>query len=41
MRTYAKTDIGKARDMNQDFIYTSKELEDMKLCILADGMGRI
>ena len=41
MRTYSKTDIGKARDMNQDFIYTSKELEDMKLCILADGMGRI
>ena len=41
MRTYAKTDIGKARDMNQDFIYTSKDLDDMKLCILADGMGRI
>ena len=41
MRTYAKTDIGKARDMNQDFIYTSKDLDDIKLCILADGMGRI
>lgn len=41
MRTYAKTDIGKARDMNQDFIYTSKDLDGMKLCILADGMGRI
>lgn len=41
MRTYAKTDIGKARDINQDFIYTSKDLDDIKLCILADGMGRI
>ena len=39
MQAYAKTDIGKAREMNQDFIYVSKNMEDMKLCILADGMG--
>ena len=41
MLVYAKTDIGKARDMNQDFIYVSKNLEGIQLCILADGMGRI
>jgi len=39
MLVYAKTDIGKAREMNQDFIYTSDNFEDMQLCILADGMG--
>lgn len=39
MRAYAKTDIGKAREMNQDFYYVSEERNDMKLCILADGMG--
>lgn len=39
MRVYAKTDIGKARQMNQDFYYVSQKNEDMCLCILADGMG--
>ncbi|MBO4816323.1 MAG: Stp1/IreP family PP2C-type Ser/Thr phosphatase [Clostridia bacterium] len=39
MLVYAKTDIGKAREMNQDFIYVSNNLGDIKLCILADGMG--
>lgn len=39
MRVYAKTDIGKAREMNQDFYYVSEEYEGMRLCILADGMG--
>ena len=39
MIVYAKTDIGRAREMNQDFIYTSNNLEDIQLCILADGMG--
>ena len=39
MLVYAKTDIGKAREMNQDFIYVSDNLGDIKLCILADGMG--
>ena len=39
MRAYAKTDIGKAREMNQDFYYVSEERNGMRLCILADGMG--
>lgn len=39
MRTYSKTDIGKARDMNQDFIYAADDKNNIKLCILADGMG--
>lgn len=39
MRAFAKTDIGKAREMNQDFIYVSEEINGMRLCILADGMG--
>ena len=39
MQAYSKTDIGKARDMNQDFIYVSEEKQGMRLCILADGMG--
>lgn len=39
MRVYAKTDIGKTRQMNQDFYYISQKNEDMCLCILADGMG--
>lgn len=39
MLVFAKTDIGKAREMNQDFIYVSNNLEDIQLCILADGMG--
>ena len=41
MQSYAKTDIGRAREMNQDFFYVSEETNGMKLCILADGMGRI
>ena len=36
MRVYAKTDIGKAREMNQDFYYVSQVNENMALCILAD-----
>lgn len=39
MLIYAKTDIGKAREMNQDFIYVSQNMGDIQLCILADGMG--
>ena len=39
MLVYAKTDIGKAREMNQDFIYVSQNQNNMQLCILADGMG--
>ncbi len=39
LRILAKSDIGKARDMNQDNFYVSKESDEIKLCILADGMG--
>ncbi len=36
---FAKTDIGKVREINQDYYYTSDENSVPKLCILADGMG--
>lgn len=36
---FAKTDIGKVREINQDYYYTSDENSIPKLCILADGMG--
>lgn len=39
MEAFAKTDIGKARDMNQDYYYISPESSQIDLYILADGMG--
>ncbi len=39
MRAFAKTDIGKLRNMNQDCIYVSPDNSNLKLYILADGMG--
>ena len=36
---YAKSDIGKLRENNQDYYYISKSIDDVKLYILADGMG--
>jgi len=40
VRILAKSDIGKAREMNQDSYYISDlEKDDIKLYILADGMG--
>ena len=40
MRILAKSDIGKAREMNQDSYYVSDlEKDNLKLYILADGMG--
>ncbi len=39
MRVFAKTDVGRMRNMNQDCIYVSPEEESIKLYILADGMG--
>ena len=40
MRIFAKTDIGKERQMNQDFYYASTDKNGkFELCILADGMG--
>ena len=39
MKVVAKTDIGKSREMNQDYYYISNEEDKIKLYILADGMG--
>ena len=39
MRILAKSDIGKARQMNQDNFFVSNENDEIKLFILADGMG--
>lgn len=39
MRILAKSDIGKTREMNQDSFFVSKENDEIKLFILADGMG--
>lgn len=39
MKGYAKTDIGKAREKNQDYYYIPSSQDDLQLFILADGMG--
>ena len=39
MRVFAKTDLGKARDMNEDFYFITGQNDFPKLYILADGMG--
>ena len=39
MKVFAKTDIGKMRNMNQDSFYISGEGETIGLYVLADGMG--
>lgn len=39
MKAFARTDIGKARDTNQDFYYIAEEDNPLKIYILADGMG--
>lgn len=36
---FAKTDIGKAREINQDYYYIGAPEEDLSLYIVADGMG--
>ena len=36
---YAKSDTGKVREMNQDAYYISDSSSEVKLYILADGMG--
>lgn len=41
MRSFAKTDVGKAREMNQDYYYISTPEDKLQIYILADGMGRI
>lgn len=39
MKVFAKTDIGKAREINQDYYYIPTEEGKFDLFILADGMG--
>ncbi len=39
MRVFATTDIGKVREENQDYFYISMQDSEIKLYILADGMG--
>ncbi len=36
---FAKSDIGKARELNQDYYYISQDTDEPKIYILADGMG--
>ena len=39
MKGFAKTDVGKAREMNQDYYSIPSSEDDLQLYILADGMG--
>ena len=39
MQVFAKTDVGKARENNQDFYYISNPGDVPEIFILADGMG--
>ena len=39
MRAFATSDVGKTRQINEDFYYISSENEPVKLFIVADGMG--
>ena len=40
IKAYAKSDIGKAREINQDAYYITEDpLKEVQLFILADGMG--
>ena len=39
IKAYAKSDIGKVREMNQDYFHISDSLDEVQLYMLADGMG--
>jgi len=39
IKAYAKSDIGKVREVNQDYYYIADSLDEIQLFILADGMG--
>lgn len=39
MKVFAKSDIGKARETNEDFYYVAESEDFLELYILADGMG--
>ncbi len=39
IKAYAKSDIGKVREINQDYYYISESIDEVQLYMLADGMG--
>ena len=39
MKVFAKSDVGKIREMNQDCFYISRPEDEIQLYIIADGMG--
>ena len=39
IKAYAKSDIGKVREINQDSYYMSQPLDKLQLFMVADGMG--
>lgn len=39
MRAFARSDIGKVREMNQDSFFISNPTDEVQLFIVADGMG--
>ncbi len=39
MKAYAKSDVGKAREINEDSYFISKDDSEIKIYLLADGMG--
>lgn len=39
INAYAKSDVGKVRQKNQDEYYISKPLDEIQIYLLADGMG--
>lgn len=39
MKAFARSDIGKVREMNQDNFYIADQNDSVKLFIIADGMG--
>ena len=39
IKAYAKSDVGKVREANEDSFYISDSLDEIQIYILADGMG--
>ena len=39
MEAFVKTDVGKLRDINEDYYYISNPEDEIQVFILADGMG--
>ena len=39
MKVFAKSDVGKAREINEDYFFVSEPTDEVQIFILADGMG--